>query len=455
MKKMIVTVVVLIICLLFSSCDFSISSVDTLMRPPKLSGENRLLQTAFEESVENSNSIIMKTPMSGDYRSSYLFFNLDDGEKEALVFFSDPANDTLAYVSIFKIVDGEWNFVSSIKGRGEEIYEIKFADINGDSCYELIISWTSIIDGEKNTADLGATNKRIMTIYSYNGISATLIKVDEFTKMYVQDLNNDNSDDLLLLNIDLLKEDKKTKGRIIRFDENYSVIQDSEFLMTSMINVLNIMQDNITIDDTVYTRIFIDGSVNETGIITEVICIDNKTFDIQLPFYSTNLTDMPKTLRDVNTYSQDIDNDGFIEIPTVESLLYGEIISGDFNEKSSLNLTVWSEVLESELVVDFKCLLNGAYSYMLVFPDEWIGKYTATYNNNNEVLTVYLVNETGTLVNELFYIKVFSELQWDENHYDYIKLDSHGAFVYGYFVKDVNNNTFKELIDNFIIIGQE
>ena len=455
MKRIVTTVILLVICLLFSSCDFNISSVDTLMRPPKLSGENRLLQTAFEESVENSNSVVMKTPISGDYRSSYMFFNLDDGDKEALVFYSDPANDTLAYVSIFKIVDGKWNFVSTIKGRGEEIYEVRFADINGDSCYELIISWTSIIDGDKNNADLGATNKRIMTIYSYNGSSATLIKADEFTKMYVKDLNNDNSDDLLLLNIDMLKEEKKTKGRIIRFDEEYSVVQDSEFVMTSMINILNIVQDEITIDDVIYTRIFIDGSINETGIITEVICIDNNTFDIQLPFYSGNLTEMPKTLRDVNTYSQDIDNDGIIEIPTVENLLYGEKITGDFNEKSSLNLTVWSEVTDSELIVDFKCLLNGAYNYMLIFPEDWIGKYTATYNNNNEVLTIYFVNETGTLINELFYIKVFSELQWDENHYDYTKLDSKGAFVYCYYVKDVNDDTFKELVENFIIIGQE
>ncbi len=455
MKKIVATVIVLIICLLFSACDFNISSVDTLMRPPKLSGENRLLQTAFEDSVGNSNSVIMKTPISGDYRSSYLFFNLDDGDKEALVFYSDPANDTFAYVSIFKIVNDEWNFVSTIKGRGEEIYDIRFADINGDSCYEIVISWTSIIDGEKNTVDLGATNKRIMTIYSYNGSSATLIKADEFTKIYVQDLNNDNSDDLLIFNIDFLKEDKKTKGRIVRFDKDYSIIQDNEFTMTSMINILNIMKDEISVNGTVYTRLFIDGSVNETGIITEVICIDNNTFDISLPFYSSNLTDMPKTLRDVNTYSQDIDNDGYIEIPTVENLLYGERISGDFNEKSSLNLTVWSEVSESELVVDFKCLLNGAYGYMLVFPDEWIGKYTAVYNSNNEVLTVYLVNETGTLINELFYIKVFSELQWDENHYDYSKLDAHGAFVYGYYVKDINSDTFEELIKNFIIIGQE
>ena len=91
MKKLISICLVLIICLSFSACDFSINTVDTLMRPPKLSGESSLLQKAFEESVSDINGVIMKTPVSGQYRSSYLYFDLEkDGEQEAIVFYSYP-----------------------------------------------------------------------------------------------------------------------------------------------------------------------------------------------------------------------------------------------------------------------------------------------------------------------------------------------------------------------------
>ena len=70
MKKISVLFLVVIICCFFSGCNINISSVDVLMRPPKLSGENSLLQKTFESTVGDSGSIVMKTPVSGDNRSS-------------------------------------------------------------------------------------------------------------------------------------------------------------------------------------------------------------------------------------------------------------------------------------------------------------------------------------------------------------------------------------------------
>lgn len=61
MKKISVLFITIIICCLFSGCNINISSVDALMRPPKLSGENSLLQQTFESTVGDSESIVMKT----------------------------------------------------------------------------------------------------------------------------------------------------------------------------------------------------------------------------------------------------------------------------------------------------------------------------------------------------------------------------------------------------------
>ena len=72
MKRFIAVFLIIIMCLSLVSCDFNITSIESLMRPPKLSGESNLLQKAFEESVADINGVIMKTPVSGQYRSSYL-----------------------------------------------------------------------------------------------------------------------------------------------------------------------------------------------------------------------------------------------------------------------------------------------------------------------------------------------------------------------------------------------
>lgn len=458
MKKIIAIIVMAVVCLTLSGCDFNIASVDSLMRPPKLSGDSSLLQEAFENSVKYSESIIMKTPMSGDNRSSYLFYDLDNDEtQEAFVFYSDPAVEDVAYVSTFKKIDGNWSCVSNIKGRGADIYEVNFADINGDEVMELIISWNSASQVElANLSDFGSSHNRTMTIYSYNGSALTLIKTEAFTKAFVYDLNGDNADELFVLNIDLSNQTKNTVGRIISFNSAYEVVNEEEFTMTGMLEILNIVTDNYILEDEVHTRLYVDGLISETGVLTEVIDIAHSDFAINLPLYESNISEAPFTLRDVRTNSQDIDNDGIVEIPTLETLASGTSISSESDAAMPLNLTVWSELQENVIVADFKCLLNSTYGYMFVFPEESIGKITVVYNTDTTTLTFHSLDENGTLGSELFSVRAFSKLNWDENDFGYTKLDEKGAYVYGYLMLSNENvvSIIEYITENFVITEQ-
>lgn len=458
MRKIIAVILVAIVCLTLSGCDFHIASVDSLMRPPKLSGDSSLLQEAFENSVNYSESVIMKTPMSGDNRSSYLFYDLDnDNKQEAFVFYSNPAVEDVAYVSTFKKIDDNWSCISNIKGRGTDIYEVNFADINGDSVKELVISWNSTSQPElANFSDFGSSRNRTMTIYSYNGSALTLIKTEVFTKAFIDDLNGDNADELFVLNIDLSNQTKTTVGRIISFNSAYEIVNEEEFTMTGMVEILSIVTDNYFSADGAHTRLYIDGLISETGVLTEVIDISHSDFEITLPLYESNISDAPLTLRDVRTSSQDIDNDGIIEIPTLETLISGTSISGESDESMPLNLTVWSELQENTVIADFKCLLNSTYGYMFVFSEEAIGKITVVYNTDTTTLTFHSLDENGTLGGELFSLRAFSKLNWEENDFGYTKLDEKGAYVYGYMMlNDENTESIIEYITkNFVITEQ-
>lgn len=458
MKKLISIILVAVVCLTLSACDLNFASVDSLMRPPKLSGDSSLLQEAFENSVKYSETVIMKTPMSGDNRSSYLFYDLDnDGNQEAFVFYSDPAVEDVAYVSAFKKVDGNWSCVSNIKGKGEDIYEVNFADINGDGIREFVISWNSTSQVElANFSDFGSSHNRIMTIYSFDGSAFTLIKTENFTKAYIDDLNGDNADELFVLNIDLSNQTKNTVGRIISFNSDYEVIYEKEFTITGMLEILNIVTDNYISNDKVHTRLYVDGLISETGVITEVIDIAHTDFVISLPLYEINTSEAPLTLRDVRTNSQDIDNDGIVEIPTLETLALGVSVSSKSDESMPLNLTVWSELKENEVVADFKCLLNSTYGYMFTIPEESIGKITVVYNTDTTTLTFHSLDDNGTLNGELFSVRAFSKLNWEENDYGYTKLDEKGAYVYSYMMYNTENSD--SIIDyihkNFVITEQ-
>ncbi len=460
MKKLIAIILVAVICLSLTGCNVNFSSVDILMRPPKLSGKNSLLQQTFEETIGNSDSVVMKTPLSGDNRSSYMLYDLDnDSVSEALVLYADPSKDSLAYISVFKFVNEKWSFVSTIKGRSEEIFAIDFADINGNGNLEILISWasSSLQPDSLNSAGLGSINDKNLVIYSYNGNSTTLLKNETYTKLLLEDINNDNSVDLFILNIGLSNQEKVAEGRIVSFDSEYSVENDIKFVLTGMLDVYNIVCDAYALNDESHTRIYIDGAISETGIITEVVDVNHNDFEIMLPFYESNVSAKPLTLRNVRVYCQDFDNDGIVEIPTLENLVGGVRVPANTESKQYLSLTVWSELNVDSLSVDSKCLLNGAYGYMFMFPDEWLGKYTAVYNENDVTLSFYSIDENVTLTERLFSIRAFIDPNWKENNQNYINFDENGVYTYCYQIFDTENEVeyIKLIEDNFISIKQE
>ncbi len=449
MKRKIAFILILVLCLSLTGCELNITSIESLMRPPKLSGESSLLQKAFEKSVVDVNGVVMKTPISGENRSSYLFFDMEhDDVQEAIVFYSEPLNDVVACANIFKFVDNEWKFVSRIKGKGEEVFEVNFSDINGDGIFEILLSWTGTGNIEKNgTSDFGLGNSRVLTIYSCDGATTTLLKTEQYTNLFIEDLNSNNTDEIVLFKINLNDVDKRTTARILRFKEDYSVQYDNDLVLSGLLEINNIVTDIVEVDGNKKTRMFIDGAVSEIGIITEIIEISHKTFEINLPLYSQNQSQQPKTLRDSRVYSQDVDGDGLVEIPTVEALPYGTRISNKSNEWQALNLTVWLEFKDKDVVVDSKCFYNSTYGYRFIMPSNYEKNLTATYNENNLTFTFYYVNEDGTYKNEYFAIKVFLKPDWEKNHYGYTKWDENDLFVYGYIIFDDEN---KEQHEQFI-----
>lgn len=453
-KKFSMIIFILIICLSFSSCDITLGSVDSLMRPPKLSGDSSLLQVAFEETLGKSDTVVMKTAVSGDNRSSFMFFDMDnDNVDEAFVFYSDTAVDEMAKVGIFKKVNDKWEVVSSIKGQGEDIYEVNFADINGDNVFELVLSWIYTTDAENSPQNvISVASERIMTVYKYSQNSITLLKTETFSKLLVDDFNGDGSDELLLVNIDLLNTENRTTARLLSFDENYVITRDVDITVSGLLEVFNIITDTVKIDGREHTRIYIDGIITETAAITEVIDIDHATFEISLPLYENNISDNPVTLRDSRISSADIDNDGVVEIPTLEGLTCGERISDDTEKPIPLNLTVWSELSDNLIENDFKCIFNSTYGYMFVFEDEWIDRLTVVYNSDTALMKFYLL-EDGAVGDTLFMIRAFSELKWDDGHEDFEKLSASGALVYGYYYIDNEFVNTDDIKNNFVIIN--
>lgn len=450
MKKIVAIGLIVVICLTFCSCDLSINAVDTLMRPPKLSGESILLQVAFEESLSSADSVIMKNPISGDNRSSFLFYDLDnDNSPEAFAFYSDPSTSETAYFTIFKKVSDNWVRVANIKGRGEEIYEIEFADINGDGVFEIVISWTFLSVLEKNKSNsFSNASDRVLTIYSYTEKETTLIKTEYFTKIFVDDFNNDKCDEILLLNINLANIENRTTARLLSFNSDYLVDRDITLTLSNMVDIYNVVTDNLNGN----TRIYIDGLINENTLITEVVDIKHDDFSTVLPLYESNTSEIPLTARGSQIYSRDIDNDGIVEIPTHEIMPNAFNTSNNSSELTPLSLTVWSEISDNKLHVDFKCLYNVAYNYYYEIPDTWINNISITYNTDSSVLCFYDISNSEIDNVEFISFKVFNTNEWDDYNGKYTKFLEDEFLVYTYVFNGNSGYSEATLLKNFVIV---
>ncbi len=456
MKKLIIILFVVLVCASLVFGIYNIKSVDSLMRPPKLGGENSMLQQAFEETVSQSDGIIMKNPLDGKYTSTYLFYDLnDDGTDEALVFYSDLSEDNMACVNVFKKINDKWSFVSKIKGKSEEIYQVDFADFNGDGICELLLSWKSVDPLDSlNSSDYSPMGNRLLSIYSYSDTSTKLLKTESYSNYYIDDFDKDDSDDLFLINISLTDQEKKTSGRLISFYDDYSISQDQSIVMTGMLNIFNIVSDSVIEENKAITRIFIDGTISENAVITEVVSIVQNSFKISLPLYEQNQSTQPSSLRDSKSSSFDFDDDGEVEIPTLEKLPYSELILKDSGESGQINLTVWHELNRSKLNVDKKCIYNSSFKYMFIFPDDWINDITAVYDYNNDTLTFYEVGKIGKTDEWIFSIKAFYIANWKKDDFDYVKFAETQTYVYGYkFYDNENKNEYMEYLNlNFVSI---
>lgn len=451
MKKIFALLLVVIISLSFTSCDAAFSSVDELMRPPKLSGDDKKLQEAFEVSVSEYDDIILKTPIIGKYKSSYILFNIDGkGSDEAIVLYSVPVEGNSVIAEIFKHTDGEWISVSKISTESSDVYEIDFADINGDGCNEILLGRSNnTYNDEWFDVDLTLNLSHTVLIYSYNGEKTEVIASELYSNLFINDLNNDNAEEMILFKNNFSSIENLTSARVLSYNKDYSVKYDETISITGMLEIENIVSDTTTLNGRKISRIFVDGAINDTEIITEIIEIDKSDFNIALPLYDDNLSFNPDTLRNNKIHCMDVDNDGTIEVPSVEIMPFSEMKSKD--KSIPLQLIVWSEYVDNSFNVKFKTILNSKTGHVAIIPERFIGTVSVIYDEENRNLTFYSVDSNGKIINALFSYRVFTIPQWDEDNFNYEKIHENDTYVYAFLIfKSDNYNYYKKYItENF------
>ena len=425
MKYIKVFICVVLIVALFSGCSFRLaSSVNDLISAVAPFGENADVKSALDSFLSNGYSL--KNPSSGEYITSYNFYDLDGDEKEEAVAFYEP-NDNLGTIrmAIIKEYSGKWEVVSDISGYGDDAYRLDFADLNNDGKDEIIVCWNNISN----------SNSHLFVVYNLKfedkKFEVKQINKDEIylNNYVIVDFNQTGNNDILMFEINSGTK-TSAKAELYSLNDNNLRLKGETKLDSRVISYRNINVEKAEGDIRVYADAI--GS-NGNSIRTEVIYWSNMYDSIVSPFYSYSTGRTSGTSRGCLVNSCDINEDERIEIPTDTT------VKGLPKNIKPLNWKIYNKTI---LVHTNYSLYVKDDNYNVIIPDKYFKNISATYNKKTREMTV-INKKTKTAV---FSIMPVLKAVYDEKSYQgySIILDKSG---YYYLAKTSNDKDIKISID--------
>ena len=398
----------LLVCTLFSGCSFKIaSSIDELISPVSPFGENADIQKAMDNLCPNGYSL--KNPNTGNFVTSYNFYDIDGDDRDEAFAFYEPA-DKLGTINlaILDINDGIWQSVESIAGEGKDIHSLDFNDVNGDGKEEVLICWDALPN---------STNHQLV-IYSIGNDESDYALTPVANSITINnyicvDMNSDKIDELMLFEINT-SSSMGAKAELYSFADNkMSLLGDTK--LDSHITSYTNVQIEYAEDD---VRVYADAIGSDGhSMLTEVIYWSNSYDTIVSPFYSYYSGRTSSTTRKSIINSTDINDDGLIDIPT------NTTVKGLPNEVSAIDWMIYKNTTLVHTNYSYFVQQDG---YHIILPVNDVSKITASYDKDRREMTLYNKSTKKTIVSVMPVLKaVYNEADYEDYS---VVLDNSGYY---------------------------
>lgn len=369
MKRLVVLMIILIMTVSATGCVFDVQNAD-IMRPPKLTTELESVKTALETYYGSGMKLI--NPSSGNQRAAVQFVDLNGDElQEAVAFFKDQNEQNALKVAILKkeTEDNRWSAMQTIVGVGYEIDQVGFSDLNGDGNKEIIVGWLggSMLSKGLSVYRVGdGETENFEALQGYEEVFR-----DVYTTFHILDLDMDGKDELLTFLFS--RPDNQAEAKLYTMDVNG--VQPMDTI-------------NLASDVHRYERL-ISGLVEDgrNGVVLDIALGAGASFsealvwrDGQLNrvFGTSGAFENSKTYRYDDRQSEDVDGDGWIEIPTlVRPIGYEHVAKRDVPW-----ITIWNHWnAEGDLQAMFKTYDDVSLGYRFKLPMRWNDVVTLTRND--------------------------------------------------------------------------
>ena len=408
LKHIKVVAILLAVIMLFSGCSFSLfSTADKLIDPISPTGENASLRNALDIYCKEGYSL--KTPLSGDHNTSYVFYDLDmDSEDEVLVFYQPSSAPDRTDVAIIDNVGGNYNVVYNLAGESENVYSVEFANLNGDDFAEIIILWGNASNASRHQLSVyGLKLNEGSLALSKFGKSVT---ADNYVSV---DINNSGVKELLVFTAD-----RSNYARAVLYTLTIGGLRSrsSTKLDGHITSYKQIVSENTDMGFCVFADAV---KSNGSQMLTELVIWSDYYDEIIAPYYSYSSGETKNTTRNSMLCSMDVNGDGYIEIP---------LDAEDISVPAQVEAVDWKQYRNSVLKHVCYSLAAPKDGYQVLIPDEYFSEISVSYNEENSELTVS--DKGGKTIFSIMFLPKTVYNENPEKYSDFTEIKSNSVYIY-------------------------
>lgn len=389
MKKRILLLTILALtALLFTGC--GVRTVEEMYALPKRSKEYNQLQSAIDTAMYG---LTYSAPRSGDNQQTVQMADLDgDGVDEYLVFAKGASEKPLQVLIFKQEADGTVRTMETIGSNGLAFEQVEYVQFDDKPGYELVLG-----------LQISDQVLRSVAVYSFSDGDAELLLLNGYSKFITCDLDENGLSELMVIRPG--EAETECGVAVMYSSQNGQITRSVETKLSENPSQIRRIMTGRLQDGK--PAVYVASSVEDKAIVTDIFAVKNGFFT-NIAFFSAADTSV-RTLRNFYVYTDDIDDDGVLELPALITMkpvsLWQDEEQKFLLRWFSLDLDGWSV----DKVFTFHNFVGGWY---LLLDDAWAGRVSV--EQSNDIFTFYVWDESYQSATELFTIYVFTGSNRDE-----------------------------------------
>lgn len=389
MKRRILTAMLfLLTALLLGGC--AMRTVEQMYALPKRSEEFNEMQSAIDTAMYG---MTYASPQSGENQQTVQMADLNgDGLDEIIVFAKGATEKPLQVLIFTQDEDGHVRTMETIGSNGLAFEQVEYVNFDDQPGCELVVG-----------IRVGDQVQRSVAVYTFKNNDAELMLLNGYSKFITCDLNEDGLSELMVLR---QGEMELQRAMAVLYQTRNGQIERSLELSLShdASDIRRILQGKLQDGK---SAVYVAGASDTGGMVTDVLTLREDTF-VNLIYDGEINTSIP-TLRNFYVYSEDIDGDGVVEIPSTVTM---KPLSMWENEEEKYFLRWYSldgNGWEYNKLFTFHNFVGGWY---LQLHSGWASRITVEQDNG--IYRFYLWDESYQVATSLFTLYVFTGSNRDE-----------------------------------------